>query len=188
MFDFRSDTVSLPDAPMRQAMATAQVGDDVYGEDETVSALEARAAQMLGKEAGLFVSSGTQSNLIAMLCHAPRGAEVISGKSYHVMKYEAGSMAALGGIMPYALPVAKDGSVSLQDMLAAIKPDDSHFPTSCLLALENTHNGLVQSKDHLSTLCDNAHDKGMSTHLDEAVALGVIGQVVASAKCLSRAG
>lgn len=168
MFDFRSDTVSLPDAPMRQAMARAQVGDDVYGEDDTVHALEARVADMLGKEAGLFVPSGTQSNLIAMLCHAPRGAEVISGKNYHVMKYEAGGMAALGGIMPCALPVTQQGSVNPQDILSAIKPDDTHFPVSRLLALENTHNGLVQSKDRLSTLCAIAHKNGMATHLDGA--------------------
>ena len=168
MFDFRSDTVTMPDAPMRQAMATARVGDDVYGEDETVRALETRVAQLLGKDAGLFVPSGTQSNLIAMLTHVPRGGEVISGKRYHVMKYEAGGMAALGGIMPCALPVAQDGSLRPQDILAAIKPDDSHFPQSCLLTLENTHNGLVQSKEGLSALCEIAHKAGMATHLDGA--------------------
>ena len=168
MFDFRSDTVTMPDAAMRQAMAEAQVGDDVYREDETVTALEKRVAGLLGKEAGLFVSSGTQSNLIAMLCHASRGEEVISGDHYHTLHYEAGGVAALGGVIPCPLTVTEQGSLHPEDVIAAIKPDDPHFPISRLLCLENTHNGLVQSVEQLTSLCQIAAGHGLSAHLDGA--------------------
>lgn len=168
MFDFRSDTVTLPDEAMRHAMAQAEVGDDVYGEDATTQKLEQQVANLLGKEAGLFVTSGTQSNLIGMLCHAGRGEEVISGQNYHTLHYEAGGIAALGGVIPCPIPVTPQGSLNPEDIRAAIKEDDSHFPISRLLCLENTHNGLVQSVEQLSLLCDIAKENGLQTHLDGA--------------------
>jgi len=168
IYDFRSDTVTVPDDAMRKAMAIAEVGDDVYGEDMLASKLEADVAALLGKQAGLFVSSGTQSNLIAMLTHAARGEEVISGAQYHSLFYEAGGIAALGGVIPCPVPVHTDGSISLDDVQKAVKKDDFHYPVSRLLALENTHNGLVQSPQHLQSLCDLAHENGLSTHLDGA--------------------
>jgi len=168
MIDFRSDTVTTPDKAMRTIMATAEVGDDVYGEDPIASRLESCIAELLGKEAGLFVTSGTQSNLIAMLTHAGRGEEVLSGAHYHSLHYEAGGIAALGGVIPCPLPVNPDGSLNVSDVEQAIKQDDFHYPVSRLLSLENTHNGLVQSKQTLQALCDLAHEKGLSTHLDGA--------------------
>ncbi len=168
IYDFRSDTVTVPDAPMRQAMAIAEVGDDVYGEDRLASKLEADVATLLGKEAGLFVSSGTQSNLIAMLTHAARGEEVISGDHYHSLFYEAGGIAALGGVIPCPVPVNSEGSLTPEDVLKAVKKDDFHYPVSRLLSLENTHNGLIQPSERLHILCDLAHESGLSTHLDGA--------------------
>lgn len=168
MFDFRSDTVTLPDRAMRDVMAHAEVGDDVYGEDTTAHQLEEQVAALLGKQAGLFVSSGTQSNLIAMLTHAGRGEEVISGQSYHTLQYEAGGIAALGGVIPCPLPVNAQGSLEADDISAAVKEDDSHFPISRLLCLENTHNGLVQSPEQLARLCAIAREHDLHTHLDGA--------------------
>ena len=168
LLDFRSDTVTKPDAPMRKAMYEAEVGDDVYGEDATINQLEAQGADLLGKQAGLFVSSGTQANLIAILTHAGRGDEYITGDHYHSYFYEAGGAAALGSVVPCTLPVNEHGQINKADMLAAIKPDDSHHPISRLLCLENTVNGQVQPADHLMDLCDTAHQNGLSTHLDGA--------------------
>ena len=135
VFDFRSDTVTRPDQAMRAAMAEADVGDDVYGDDETTAHLEARVAEMLGKAAGLFVSSGTQSNLIAILCHAARGEEFLSGHSYHSIYYEAGGAASLGGVVPCPLPVDAAGRLSAEDIDRAVKPDDFHHPVTRLLCL-----------------------------------------------------
>ena len=187
MFDFRSDTVTQPDAPMREAMAQAVVGDDVYGEDETARTLEELVAHMTGKEAGLFVTSGTQGNLIAMLCHARRGEEVISGAAYHTMRYEAGGMATLGGIVPCPVPVQADGSLSVADVASAIKEDDVHFATSRCLVLENTHNGLAQSKAQLDALCALAHEAGLVTHLDGARLLNAAIATGTSARDYARA-
>ena len=166
--DFRSDTVTTPDDAMRAAMASARVGDDVYGDDPSVNALEERVAQMLGKPAGLFVTSGTQSNLIAILGHCRRGEEFLSGERYHSMKDEAGGAAVLGSVVPQALPVADDGSISEDAIRAAIKPDDVHMPISRLLCLENTVSGRVQSKRALDNLISVAHEHGLKTHLDGA--------------------
>lgn len=166
--DFRSDTVTTPDDAMRAAMASARVGDDVYGDDPSVNALEERVAQMLGKSAGLFVTSGTQSNLIAILGHCRRGEEFLSGERYHSMKDEAGGAAVLGSVVPQALPVADDGSISEDAIRAAIKPDDIHMPISRLLCLENTVSGRVQSKRALDNLISVAHEHGLKTHLDGA--------------------
>ena len=166
--DFRSDTVTTPDDAMRAAMASARVGDDVNGDYPSVNALEERVAQMLGKPAGLFVTSGTQSNLIAILGHCRRGEEFLSGERYHSMKDEAGGAAVLGSVVPQALPVADDGSISEDAIRAAIKPDDVHMPISRLLCLENTVSGRVQSKRTLDNLISVAHEHGLKTHLDGA--------------------
>ena len=168
MFDFRSDTVTQPDEAMRAAMATAAVGDDVYGDDKTVASLEERVADMLGKQAGLFVSSGTQSNLLAILCHTARGEEFLSGQTYHSIYYEAGGAAVLGGVVPCALPVDGAGRLLATDIEAAVKPDDSHFPITRLLCLENTVNGRVQAASHLAELCAVARNHHLRCHLDGA--------------------
>ena len=168
LFDFRSDTVTQPDEAMRAAMATAAVGDDVYGDDETAASLEERVADMLGKQAGLFVSSGTQSNLIAILSHAARGEEFLSGQTYHSVFYEAGGAAVLGGVVPCPLPVDAAGRLNAADIEAAIKPDDSHFPVTRLLCLENTVNGRVQTAAHLADLCAVARHHHLRCHLDGA--------------------
>lgn len=168
VLDFRSDTVTCPDAAMRNAMYAAEVGDDVYGEDASVNQLEERAADMLGKPAGLFVSSGTQANLIAILTHAGRGDEYITGAHYHSYFYEAGGAAALGGVVPCTLPVDGRGRLDSDDLLNAIKPNDPHHPVSRLLCLENTVNGQVQPLAHLTALCAIAQQNEMVTHLDGA--------------------
>ncbi len=166
--DFRSDTVTRPDSAMRQAMYEAEVGDDVYGEDKCVNQLEASGAELLGKEAGLFVSSGTQANLISILSHAGRGDEYITGRHYHTNFYEAGGAAALGGVVPCTLPLDSAGRVCAADLREAIKPDDFHHPISKLLCLENTVNGQIQPALHLAELCQIAHENNMFTHLDGA--------------------
>ena len=168
IFDFRSDTVTRPDDAMRAAMAAAEVGDDVYGDDKTTANLEARVADMLGKAAGLFVSSGTQSNLIAILCHAARGEEFLSGQSYHTVYYEAGGAATLGGVIPCPLPVDTAGRLSAADIDKAVKPDDFHHPVTRLLCLENTVNGRIQTAAHLSDLCAAARRHKLYCHLDGA--------------------
>jgi len=138
--DLRSDTVTHPTPEMVEAMAAAPVGDDVYGEDPTVNRLQHLAAEMLGKEAGIFVPSGTMGNLTALLSHCQRGDEVILGHLAHIFLYEAGGMAALGGIQPRTIPNQPDGTLQLADIEAAIRGDDPHFPRTRLVALENTHN------------------------------------------------
>lgn len=168
LLDFRSDTVTRPDTAMRDAMYAAEVGDDVYGEDASINQLEERAAELLGKPAGLFVSSGTQANLIAILTHAGRGDEYITGTHYHSYFYEAGGAAALGGVVPCTLPVDGWGRLDSDDLRNAIKPNDPHHPISRLLCLENTVNGQVQPLEHLTDLCAIAHQHEMITHLDGA--------------------
>ena len=128
--DLRSDTVSHPTPAMREAMAQAVVGDDVYGDDPTVNQLEADAAALLGKEAAVFVTSGTQGNLCALLAHCGRGDSIIIGDTSHIFRYEQGGMASLGGILPHTLPVQPDGTMRLDDMEAAINPDDEHKPVT----------------------------------------------------------
>ena len=166
--DFRSDTVTMPDAGMREAIAYASVGDDVYGDDPSVNALEERVAKLLGKKAGLLVTSGTQSNLIAILSHCRRGEEFLSGNRYHSIKDEAGGASVLGSVVPHALPVEVDGSIDKESLLAAIKPDDIHMPISRLLCLENTVSGRIQSKTNLDSLNRVARENGLKTHLDGA--------------------
>ena len=166
--DYRSDTLTQPTAEMRECMARATVGDDVYGEDPSVNQLEQTTAQLLGKQAGLFVSSGTQGNLLAMLGHCQRGDEYICGDVYHVYLSEARGASVLGGIASTALAVGDQFEVPVNSLRQAIKPDNIHYPVSRLLCLENTVHGRVQSQSHLQALCDLAHDAGLLTHLDGA--------------------
>lgn len=169
--DLRSDTVSHPTPEMREAMAKAAVGDDVYGDDPTVNRLEAEAAEMLGKEAGLFVSSGTQGNLCALLAHCPRGAQIIIGDTSHIFRYEQGGMAQVGGIIPHTVPVQADGTLRLADIQAATNPDDEHMPISALVALENTHNeagGVAISAEYTQQVGELARRSGLALHIDGA--------------------
>lgn len=166
--DLRSDTVTAPDAVMRTAMAEAEVGDDVYGEDATVNRLEATLAERLGKEAALFLTSGTQSNLVGVLSHCARGEEILTGRAYHIYKYEAAGASVLGGIALDPLDVAEDGGLDPDAIRAAIKDDDSHHAITRLLGLENTHNGAAIPLVRCQTAADVARAAGLSVHLDGA--------------------
>ena len=146
--DFRSDTVTRPTAAMRQAMLNAPVGDDVYGEDPTVNALEEKAAAMLGFDAALYGISGTQTNLLGLFAHCERGHEVIVGQMAHTYRWEAGGMAVLGSIQPQPLEQRADGTMDLAAIEAAIKPDDAHYAITRLIALENTWGGKVLPADY----------------------------------------
>ncbi len=168
VIDLRSDTVTRPTPAMREAMAEADVGDDVFGDDPTVNALEERVAALVGKEAGLFVPSGTQSNFLALITHCARGEEIITGRDYHVNKYEAGGASAFGGAILTALPQAANGSLTPDQIAAAVKPDDSHLPVSRLVSLENTWNGRVQDQANIEAIAVVARANGLSLHLDGA--------------------
>lgn len=180
--DLRSDTVTKPTPEMREAMAKAEVGDDVFGDDPTVNRLQERAAEMTGHEAGLFVASGTMGNLAAVLAHCDRGDEVILGKDAHTYRYEAGGISVLGGVHSCQLRNQPDGSIALEDIENAIRRDDPHEPITRLIALENTHNrcgGTYQSVEYTRQVAEFAHDRGLRVHLDgarvfnAATALGV---------------
>ena len=166
--DLRSDTVTQPTAAMRAAMASALVGDDVFGDDPTVNALQVRIAEMLGKEAALFVPSGTQSNLVAMMSHCGRGDEVILGQMSHSYRWEGGGAAVLGSMQPQPLEHQADGSLALGDIEAAIKPDDAHFAKTRLLCLENTIGGKVLPMRYVAEATALARRRGLATHLDGA--------------------
>ncbi|MBN1259216.1 MAG: low-specificity L-threonine aldolase [Anaerolineae bacterium] len=169
--DLRSDTVTRPTPAMWAAMAVAEVGDDVYGEDPTVNQLELLAAEHLGKEAALFVASGTQGNLVSLLAHCGRGDEVILGDKSHTFRFEQGGMAALGGIMPFTLPNQPDGTLRLEDIEAAIRPDDAHFPYTRLICLENTHNlchGVPLTPEYTRRVAGLARNHGLKLHIDGA--------------------
>ncbi|MDR2213107.1 MAG: low-specificity L-threonine aldolase [Pseudomonadales bacterium] len=168
MIDLRSDTVTKPSAAMRQAMAGAEVGDDVWGDDPTVARLEALTAELVGKEAGLFVPSGTQSNLVALLTHCQRGDEYLVGQDAHIYRYEGGGGAVFGGIQPQPLPVQADGGLALEHLRAAIKPDDVHFARTRLLCLENTIHGRVLPQAYVVEACALADAHGLVKHLDGA--------------------
>ena len=176
--DLRSDTVTRPTAAMRAAMAAAEVGDDVFGDDPTVNALQERIAALLGKEAALFVPSGTQSNLCALMSHCQRGDEALVGQMAHLYRYEAGGAAVLGSIQPQPLPQQPDGTLALADIEAAIKPDDAHFGRTRLLCLENTWNGQVLSQRYIEDATALARRHGLACHLDGA---RLFNAVVASA-------
>ncbi len=177
--DLRSDTVTRPGKAMLAAMMAAPVGDDVYGEDPTVNKLQEMLAERAGMEAGLFMPSGTQSNLVALLTHCGRGDEYIVGQQAHTYKYEGGGAAALGGIQPQPLNFNAAGEMPLDDILAAIKPADDHFARTRLLCLENTVHGKVLAMDYMVQARQLADKQGLALHLDgarvfnAAVALGV---------------
>jgi len=169
--DLRSDTVTQPTPAMRQAMAEAPVGDDVYGEDPTVNRLQAMAAELMGKQAGLFVASGTMGNLTAVLTHCQRGDEVMLGNKAHTFLFEAGGISALGGVHSCQLPNQPDGSLALEDLRAALREDDPHDPVSRLICLENTHNrcgGTYQGAEYLHQVAEFAHAHAVQVHLDGA--------------------
>lgn len=166
--DLRSDTVTRPTPAMREAIAAATVGDDVFGDDPTVNALQERVAALLGKEAALFVTSGTQGNLCALLAHCERGDEALVGQMAHTYRYEAGGAAVLGSIQPQPLAQQGDGTLLLSDIEAAIKPDDEHFARTRLLCLENTWNGKVLPQRYLDDASALAHRRGLAAHLDGA--------------------
>lgn len=166
--DLRSDTVTQPSRAMREAMASAEVGDDVFGDDPTVNRLQAVCAERFGMEAGLFFPSGTQSNLAAVMSHCARGEECILGQEAHTYRYEAGGMAVLGSIQPQPIQNRPDGTLDLADIEAAIKPDDAHFAITRLLALENTIGGKVLARDYMARALELARRRNLSTHLDGA--------------------
>ena len=166
--DLRSDTVTRPSAAMRAVMASAEVGDDVYGDDPTVNKLQQVTAELFGFEAAMFAPSGTQSNLIALLTHCGRGDEYLVGQEAHTFKYEGGGAAVLGSIQPQPLPQQPDGSLALNDIVGAIKPDDIHFAKTRVLALENTIGGRVLSRAYLDTATALAKQHGLIAHLDGA--------------------
>lgn len=166
--DLRSDTVTQPDSGMRAAMSEAEVGDDVYGDDPTVNRIEAVMAERLGKEAGLFVSSGTQSNLLALLAHCRRGEEVIVGDEYHIYADEAAGASVLGGMSLCPVKIEAGGEIASDTVLAAIKEDDSHYAISRLLCLENTVHGRAIALDAMHNPANVARSSGLSVHLDGA--------------------
>jgi threonine aldolase len=166
--DLRSDTLTKPSVAMRAAIADAQVGDDVYGEDPTVNRLEELGAEMLGTEATLFVPSGTQSNLLALLTHCQRGDEFIVGQKAHTYLYEGGGAAVLGSIQPQPLDFEPDGTLDLDQVAEAIKPRDIHFARTELLCLENTVGGLALPLDYQRRAHELAKEHGLKTHLDGA--------------------
>ncbi|EKP0315731.1 low-specificity L-threonine aldolase [Aeromonas veronii] len=166
--DLRSDTVTQPTDAMRQAMLHAAVGDDVYGEDPGVNALEAFGARLLGKQAALFVPSGTMSNLLAVMSHCQRGEGAILGNAAHIYRYEAQGSAVLGSVALQPLPMQRDGTLAFDDIKAALAPDDAHFVQTRLICLENTHNGKVLPLSYLQEMGAFVADRGLKLHLDGA--------------------
>jgi threonine aldolase len=169
--DLRSDTVTTPTEEMRRVMFEAEVGDDVYGEDPTVNRLETLAAELLGKEAGLFTASGTMSNLIAVLSQTRPGDEIILGHESHIFWYEVGGASALGGVMMRTLPNDNEGQIDLDDIKGAIRGRNIHFPKTSLLCLENTHNrcgGAVLTPEYTGAVSNLAHEHDLRVHLDGA--------------------
>ncbi|MBJ3783531.1 low-specificity L-threonine aldolase [Devosia sediminis] len=181
--DFRSDTVTKPSAGMRAAMAAAEVGDDVFGDDPTVNRLEQRIAGMLGKDAALFVPSGTMSNLLALMSHCGRGDEYIAGQKAHLYVNEAGGAAVLGSIQPQPIGHQADGTMALADIEAAIKPDDAHYARTRVICLENTFGGRVIPMDYMRAVADIARRHDLGLHLDGARAFNattVLGMDIAA--------
>jgi threonine aldolase len=171
MIDLRSDTVTQPTQSMRHAMAAAEVGDDVFGDDPTVNRLEKIAAEKLGKEAALFVASGTMANLVSQLVHCGRGEEIILGDRAHTFFFEQGGSAAVGSIHPRTVPNLPDGTLALADIEAAIRPDNIHFPRTRLIILENTHNfcgGSPLEVGYLRSVRELADEHNLQIHIDGA--------------------
>ena len=171
IIDLRSDTVTLPSDEMRKAILSANLGDDVFGEDPTVNKLEEIAANMLGKDAGLLVPSGTMGNLVSILVHCPRGTEIILGDKAHTFVFESGGISAFGGIHSRQLKNQPDGIIKISDIQSAIRVDNIHFPKTSAIALENTHNlcnGSPLSPDYIKDVAQIAHDNDMKLHIDGA--------------------
>ncbi|MDP6072769.1 MAG: low-specificity L-threonine aldolase [SAR202 cluster bacterium] len=169
--DLRSDTVTHPTPEMRRAMAEAEVGDDVFGDDPTLNRLEAIAADRMGKEAAVFVASGTMGNLVSMLSHAGRGDEIILGNKAHIFRSEAGGASVLGGISFHTIPNDDRGMLNPDDVIAAFRPNDVHQPRTAVVALENTQNacgGAVLTPEDTKTIADIAHDRETPLHIDGA--------------------
>ncbi len=188
--DLRSDTVTQPTPAMRAAMASAEVGDDVYGEDATVNRLQEAAAVLMGKEAGLFVPSGTMGNLAAVLAHCGRGDEAIMGDKGHTFLFEAGGISALGGVFPHTLPNQPDGTLKLEDIRAAIRPDNVHHPVSRLVILENTQNrcgGVPLTVEYTRQVGALVREKGLSLHLDGARIFNAAATLGVEARMLTEA-
>ncbi len=193
--DLRSDTITQPTDSMRRAMADAKVGDDVFGEDPTVNQLEKMAAEKTGKEAALFVASGSMANLVCLLAHCGRGDEIILGDQSHIFYYEQGSSAAVGGIHPRTVTNLPDGKIHKDDIKAAIRQDNVHYPRTRLIVLENTHNrcnGNPLNSDYLQSIGNLAHSNGLKVHVDGArifnasVSLGIdVQELAANADSLS---
>lgn len=171
IIDLRSDTVTQPTPAMREAMYRAEVGDDVLGEDPTINLLEEMAAEKMGKQAGLFVASGTMGNLIAVLVHCQRGEEAVMGHLGHTFLFEGGGISALGGVFVHTMPNQPDGTILLDDITNGIRGSDIHQPVTRLLILENTHNrcgGTVISPEYMSQAGKLIHNRGLKLHLDGA--------------------
>ncbi|CAI2942967.1 Low specificity L-threonine aldolase OS=Escherichia coli (strain K12) OX=83333 GN=ltaE PE=1 SV=1 [Escherichia coli] len=168
MIDLRSDTVTRPSRAMLEAMMAAPVGDDVYGDDPTVNALQDYAAELSGKEAAIFLPTGTQANLVALLSHCERGEEYIVGQAAHNYLFEAGGAAVLGSIQPQPIDAAADGTLPLDKVAMKIKPDDIHFARTKLLSLENTHNGKVLQREYLKEVWEFTRKRNLALHVDGA--------------------
>ena len=171
LIDLRSDTVTLPSEEMREVIASANVGDDVYGEDPTVNKLEEESARLLGKEAALFIPSGTMGNLAAVITHCDRGSEMILGDKSHIFLNELGGAAALGGVQPLTIPNRPDGTLDLQEIEGAIRFEDIHHPRTRLICLENTQNmcgGAVLGPEYINQVGEIARKNGLKLHLDGA--------------------
>ncbi|MCE0810760.1 low-specificity L-threonine aldolase [Buttiauxella sp. A2-C1_F] len=168
MIDLRSDTVTRPSDEMLKRMMAAPTGDDVYGDDPTVNELQDYAAKLSGKEAALFLPTGTQANLVALLSHCERGEEYIVGQLAHNYLYEAGGAAVLGSIQPQPIDANPDGSLPLDKVAAKIKPDDIHFARTKLLSLENTHNGKVLPREYLKQAWEFSRNHNLALHVDGA--------------------
>src|SRR5260370_10659349 len=185
--DFRSDTITQPTAAMREAMRSAEVGDDVFGEDPSINALEAEAARLFGKEAGLLVASGTQGNLLALLSLTRPGEEIIAEVNSHIANAEVGGAARLGGLTLRPI-VGRNGKISPEQVTSTIRPDNVHYARTTLLAIENTHNsagGTILEPEEMSSLAQTARQRGLKVHVDgarifnAAVALGVEPRILA---------
>lgn len=168
MIDLRSDTVTKPSAEMRAAMAEAEVGDDVYAEDPTANLLQDRSAALLGMEASIFTASGTQSNLMALLCHCQRGDEFIAGQNAHIYLHEGGGAAVLGGLQPQPVAIQANGEIDLNALEGLIKPDDPHFARTRALCIENTYSGVVLSLEYLARVREFCDTHSLLLHLDGA--------------------
>ena len=187
--DLRSDTVTLPTAAMREAIFNAELGDDVFGEDPTTNLLEETAADKMGKESAILVASGTMGNLVSVLSHCGRGDEAILGDQSHTYIYEAGGIAALGGVHPRTVANSSDGTLRLEDIEAAIRADNVHFPRTRLICLENTHNrcgGAVLSPEYTRQVAALAHDRGLMLHLDGARVFNAAVALAVDVKDLTR--